>query len=131
MPRYFKDDRDWHWPAISTKVKDEADWHCVRCGHIDDKASGHQLMVHRIDGRKENNTWWNLAALCQHCQRVQAKVFSRRVYKSPHAGWFKPYVAGYYAHQLCKPESKEYVLPRVEELIATYMERNARSANWH
>lgn len=36
----------------------------------------------------------------------------------PHTGWFKPYVAGYYAHKFGLPETREYVEAHADELIA-------------
>ena len=36
----------------------------------------------------------------------------------PHSGWFKPYVAGYYAHRFGHPEDREWVEAHIDELIA-------------
>jgi hypothetical protein len=35
-----------------------------------------------------------------------------------HSTWFKPYVAGYYAHQQGLPEDKDYVVAHLDELLA-------------
>ncbi len=57
------------------------------------------LTVHHLDGNKANCRWWNLAALCQRCHlQIQGKVQMERVWPWEHSDWFKPYVAGYYAH---------------------------------
>src|SRR3990167_7469256 len=113
------------WPEISRLVKEAADWKCVRCGHPHDSQSGYVLTVHHFDGDKTNNAWWNLAALCQRCHlTIQAKVKIEQIYMLPHSNWFKPYVAGYYAFLMGRPTSKEYVIPRCDELIAAYLERS-------
>lgn len=41
-----------------------------------------------------------------------------QVWFMPHSGWFKPYVAGYYAHRFDKPEDREWVEAHLDELIA-------------
>ncbi len=41
-----------------------------------------------------------------------------RPYFFEHSAWFKPYVAGYYAHAHGQPSDWLYVLEHVEELIA-------------
>jgi hypothetical protein len=54
--------------------------------------------VHHLDGRKDNNAWWNLLPLCNSCHlTIQAKVIPERPYLFAHSDWFKPYVAGFYA----------------------------------
>jgi 5-methylcytosine-specific restriction endonuclease McrA len=57
------------------------------------------LTVHHLDGDKGNSAWWNLLALCQVCHlAVQGKVIPERPWLFEHTDWFKPYVAGFYAH---------------------------------
>ncbi len=85
------------WPDIALRVKQRADWCCVRCGHPNDKDSGHVLTVHHLDLDKANVKWWNLVALCQRCHlKVQAKVRMGQLVLWPalHSPWFLPYLAG-------------------------------------
>lgn len=106
------------WKEISERVKNEAGWRCVRCGHEHDTASGYMLTVHHIDLNKSNCEWWNLAALCQRCHlKIQGKVIIERVYMFEHSDWFKPYVAGFYAFQNGRPTDKDYVLAHLDELL--------------
>jgi hypothetical protein len=66
---------------------------------FDVEAQWRILTVHHLDGHKANCRWWNLVALCQRCHlQVQGKVQMARVWPWEHSDWFKPYVAGYYAH---------------------------------
>lgn len=106
------------WPEIAEKVKAEAGWKCIRCEHPHDRESGHVLTVHHLDGNKANCAWWNLAALCQRCHlRIQGKVVMERTWLLPHSDWFRPYVAGFYAHMRGLPESREYVMEHLVELL--------------
>ena len=41
-----------------------------------------------------------------------------RTWMFPHSEWFKPYVAGFYAHKYGCDESREYVMAHLDELIA-------------
>jgi 5-methylcytosine-specific restriction endonuclease McrA len=132
------------WAELARKVKSEAGWRCVRCGHPDhpedctaaglprgqlpcDGGCTHRgptrqrvLTVHHLDGDKGNGAWWNLLALCQVCHLViQAKVQLERCYLWPHSHWFRPYVAGYYAWAVLGQElSRAEVDDRIEELLA-------------
>lgn len=107
------------WAQIAKKVKDEAGWKCIRCGHEHDFESGHVLTVHHFDGDKSNCRWWNLLALCQRCHlSIQAKVNPHQPYMFEHSDWIKPYVAGYYAFKYEKAEiTKEEAIDRMEELL--------------
>lgn len=106
------------WPAIARRVKDDANWRCVRCGHPHDRETGHVLTVHHLDNNKSNTQWYNLVALCQKCHlKIQAKVIMHRPWILPHSEWFKPYVAGYYAAQRGLPSDRESVLAHIDELI--------------
>ncbi len=89
------------WPQIAARIKTAAGNRCERCGHPNDKATGHVLTVHHLDGRKSNCADWNLAALCQRCHlRVQGRVrmgqlfFQSILDVSP---WFRPHLEGYLA----------------------------------
>lgn len=123
------------WKEISARVKAEADWRCIRCGHGDDRPgeaspctahcthpdNGKQRMltVHHLDGDKGNCRWWNLLALCQACHlSVQARVIPERAWLWEHSDWFKPYVAGYYAWAIGGLElTRLQVVNRLEELL--------------
>ena len=107
------------WKEIAKRVKDEAGWKCIRCGHAHDIKAGYMLTVHHLDLDKSNVAWWNLAALCQRCHlHIQSKVIMERVWYLQHTDWFKPYVAGYYAKQNGQPDDREYVMQHIDELIA-------------
>ncbi len=87
------------WLRIAARVKQRHFGMCERCGHPNDRASGHVLTVHHLDGNKGNCADWNLAALCQRCHlTVQGRVkmdqlfFDRILSISP---WFKPHLDGY------------------------------------
>ncbi len=106
------------WPEIAEKVKEEAGWMCVRCEHPHDPASGHTLTVHHLDINPANCAWWNIPALCQKCHlHIQGKVVMERTWLLPHSNWFKPYVAGFYAHMQGMPEDRDYVEAHLEELL--------------
>ncbi|MCF6277684.1 MAG: HNH endonuclease, partial [Anaerolineales bacterium] len=108
-----------NWAEIARAVKDAADWKCVRCGHAHDPASGYTLTVHHLDLNPANCAWWNIPALCQRCHlQIQNKVVMRRQWMFEHSEWFKPYVAGYYAHRSGQPENKTYVLTHLDKLLA-------------
>lgn len=78
------------------------------------------LTVHHLDMVKANCRWWNLVALCQRCHlEIQWKVKIERLWLHEHSDWFKPYVAGYYAHAYLAEElDREQVEARLEELLA-------------
>ncbi len=77
------------------------------------------LTVHHLDMNPANCEWWNLAALCQICHlQIQHKVVMERAYMFAHKQWFKPYVAGYYAHLQGECESRPVVLAHLERLLA-------------
>ena len=108
-----------NWKDIATTIKEETGWKCVRCTHRHDPKSGYTLTVHHLDGNRANCAWWNLAALCQRCHlRIQGKVIMERTWMFEHSEWFKPYVAGFYAHLFSLPDDKNYVTAHIEELIA-------------
>ena len=107
-----------NWEDIANRVKEEAGWRCVRCGHPHDPANGYTLTVHHLDLDPSNNRWWNLAALCQRCHlSIQARVVMERTWMFEHSEWFKPYVAGYYAYHHQLPDDRQNVMVRVDELI--------------
>lgn len=129
MARKSKGQYPPDWPQIAKRVKDEAGWKCIRCGHLHDPQSGYTLTVHHLDIDPANCRWWNLAALCQRCHlTIQAKVVMERTWFLPHSEWFKPYVAGYYAFHYGLPDDRESVMRQVDELIAIGQGRQLLSA---
>jgi hypothetical protein len=131
------------WNEIADLVEQEAGYRCVRCGHPAESPGiripcdrrcdparhpgglndGKQrvLTIQHLTGQKNQNAWWNLAALCQVCHlKIQAKVVMDRPWAwLPHSEWFRPYVAGFYAYKyLGQDLSKEEALDRLEELLA-------------
>jgi hypothetical protein len=118
MQRKSKSAYPANWPEIAHLVKEEAGWRCVRCGQEHDVQAGYMLTVHHLDLDPENCEWWNLVALCQRCHlHIQAKVVMEQPFMFEHSKWFKPYVAGYYAHQVGLPTDKEYVMAHLEGLL--------------
>lgn len=108
-----------HWHEIATVVKDAAGWRCVRCNHCHDPEAGYCLTVHHLDLNPANCAWWNIPALCQRCHlHIQGRVVMERPWLFAHSEWFKPYVAGYYAHLRGLPESRDYVMAHLDELLA-------------
>ena len=119
MPRKSTDTYPANWPQIAHRVKEEASWQCVRCGHPHHPDSGHMLTVHHLDMDRSNNRWHNLASLCQACHlHIQAKVVMEQAWLLEHSEWFKPLVAGYYAFHFGLPDDRGFVLAHVDELIA-------------
>lgn len=101
--------------AVHDRVRAEAGNRCIRCFHpqgdkletralCDDRCT-HQrdgkmrvLTVHHLTGKKDQNVWWNLLALCQVCHlQVQGRVIPERPWLFDHSPWFVPYVCGFYA----------------------------------
>lgn len=119
MARKSTGDYPDNWKEIAYDVKQEAGWKCVRCGHPHEPEEGYSLTVHHLDIDPSNCAWWNIPALCQRCHlHIQGKVVMEQPYLFEHSNWFKPYVAGYYAHLRNMPEDKPYVLEHLEELLA-------------
>mgnify|MGYP001397670851 CR=1 FL=1 len=112
------------WPAISRRIRDRSGGKCEFCGaqnYQPHPVTGSRvvLTVAHLDHDTRNNADDNLRALCQRCHlSIQAKVIMERPWMLGHSEWFKPYVAGYYAHQRGLPDDRESVLARVDELIA-------------
>jgi hypothetical protein len=77
------------------------------------------LTVHHLDNNKANCRWWNLAPLCQRCHlTIQGRVIMARIWPWERTEWFRPYVAGYYAHAyLGEDLSREDVEARLDELL--------------
>lgn len=118
MPRKSTSQYPSNWKEIAKHVKDEAGWQCVRCGAPHDPARGYCLTVHHADLSPANCAWWNLLPLCQRCHlHIQSKVILERPYMFEHSDWFKPYVAGYYAHVQHMPEDRAYVMEHLESLL--------------
>lgn len=108
------------WPEIALRVKTEANWRCIRCGHHHERATGHVLTTHHFDGEKSNCSWWNLLALCQRCHlQIQGRVNPETPYFLEHSEWAKPYIAGFYAKKYEDREiTKEEAIARLDELLA-------------
>lgn len=107
-----------NWKEISMACKQAAGFKCVRCGHAHDPQTGYTLTVHHLDMDPSNCEWWNLAALCQRCHlSIQARVIMERHWLYAHSDWFKPYVAGYYAHIMGYPTDKEFVMRHLDFLL--------------
>ncbi|MBE3117656.1 MAG: HNH endonuclease [Candidatus Atribacteria bacterium] len=107
-----------NWPEIASRTKDAAEWKCVRCGHLNDRTTGHMLGVHHLDLDPQNCEWWNIVALCQRCHlRIQSKVVMERPWMFEHSDWFKPYVAGYYAYMHSHPTDRDWVMAHLESLL--------------
>lgn len=118
MPRPSTGAYPREWADIAWRVKEAAGWRCVRCGHAHDTASGHVLTVHHLDLNKSNCAWWNLAALCQRCHlHIQGKVVLERQWMYTHSEWFRPHVAGWYAHMAGLPEDEAFVRAHLDGLI--------------
>lgn len=127
--RKSKSDYPPNWDEIAARVKDEANWKCMRCGHPHDPANGYALTVHHLDLNPANCEWWNLPALCQRCHLViQAKVWIDQPFMFEHSTWFKPYAAGYYAHIHHLPEDRLFVMTNLEFLL-DYGRPNIRGLN--
>ena len=109
-----------NWKEIAREVKDAASWCCIRCGHGHDPESGYTLTVHHLDINPANGAWWNLLALCQRCHlSIQGRVYVDRPWvMAEHSEWFKPYVAGFYAHKyLGEDLTRTEVEARLPELL--------------
>lgn len=117
------------WTAIAQAVKDAAGWRCVRCDHPHEPAAGYTLTVHHLDLNPANCAWWNLPPLCQRCHlHIQGKVVMERVWMFEHTPWFRPYVAGYYAHRHGLSEDRAWCEANADALIALGQGRRATFA---
>jgi hypothetical protein len=86
------------WTALAKRLKDDAGWRCVRCGHSHEPSAGYCLTVHHADGDKSNNAWYNTLVLCQRCHlHIQASLIPDRPWLFEHTAWYVPYVCGFYA----------------------------------
>lgn len=107
------------WKDIARRVKDEAGWKCIRCGHPHEPETGYTLTVHHADLDPSNNRWHNLLALCQRCHlSIQSRVVMARPWMLEHSEWFKRYVAGYYAALFGLPDDRDSVEANINALIA-------------
>lgn len=110
------------WPAIALRVKEEANWTCVRCG-VEHDPPRHILTVHHADMDPSHSgpEWWfNLLPLCARCHlTIQAKVdLSRPYVMGEHSAWFRVYVAGHYAAKyLGQFLTRSEVEARLDELL--------------
>lgn len=97
------------WKAIAQRVKDDANWRCVRCGHDHDPSRGRCLTVHHFNGDKARCERWNLMALCQACHlSVQARVDPANGLMFEPAPWCIPYIVGMVRAELT-PEPPGYL----------------------
>ena len=118
MPRKSKNEYPDCWPEAAEKCKQEAGYKCIRCGEDHNPDGGYCLTVHHIDMDKANCEWWNLAALCQRCHlSIQSKVIIEQYWMFEHSEWFKPYVAGYYAHQYGYSTERPFVEKHLDYLL--------------
>lgn len=119
----FRNDYVADWRELSRETKARVGNRCVRCFHPfgddgrplycdhrcdasrgmhstpENRAVGLNFGIHHLDGDKANNAWWNLLPLCNSCHlTIQARVIPERPWLLAHSDWFRPYVAGFYAH---------------------------------
>lgn len=107
------------WDEIAQATKERAGWACVRCAHPHEPASGHTLTVHHADLDPSNSRWWNLLALCQRCHlSIQQRVNLRQAWMHEHSPWFRPFVAGFFAHLARVRDDRAFVEANIEQLIA-------------
>jgi hypothetical protein len=111
--RYLMDDGEWSPESMPDEV-------AILVGLRPVEAAWRVLTVHHLDGDKANCRWWNLAALCQRCHlEIQSRVVMDRRWLYEHSDWFKPYVAGYYAHVYLGQEiGRDEAENRLNELLA-------------
>lgn len=118
MMRKSKGEYPDNWKEIADKVKEDAGWKCVRCGHEHDPANGYCLTVHHLDIDPSNCNWWNIPPLCQRCHlSIQSRVVMERTWMMEHSEWFKPFVSGYYAHMHHLPDERGAVENNIDYLI--------------
>jgi hypothetical protein len=114
-PTRFTGDYAPNRKEIHNAVRAEAGDRCIRCFHpagdtpsvrvpCDDRCTHPRdgkmriLTVHHLTGRKDDNRWWNLLALCQSCHlTIQGRVIPERPWLVAHSPWFVPFVCGFYA----------------------------------
>ncbi len=118
MPRRSTGTYPPDWKDIARRVKTEAGWKCVRCGHDHAPQAGYCLTVHHLDLDPSNNRWHNLAALCQRCHlSIQSRIVMEQVWPFDHTPWFRPYVAGYNARRHGLPDDRANVLANLETYL--------------
>ena len=112
-----------NWSETARRLKDEADWRCVRCGHKHDPAAGYCLTVHHLDMNLEHSDpdlhWWNLIVLDQRCHlSIQSRVNPDQPYFLEHSEWFRIYAAGFYAKKyLGEDLTRDQAEARLWELL--------------
>lgn len=119
-----------HGGPIRTRLPFESEWLVIEvpkttAGALavisnSTEAQWRVLTVHHLDGDKANDAWWNTLALCQRCHlQVQTTVDPRIPWFLEHSEWFKPFVAGFYAHKYeGRMIDREEVMRRLPELLA-------------
>lgn len=58
------------WKEISRKLRKNHHWICEKCGKNFENQKGN-LVVHHIDGNKQNNSAYNLKVLCKECHALE------------------------------------------------------------
>lgn len=121
MPRKSTGVYPSDWKQIAHAVKDAAGWCCVRCGAPHVNRAGYMLTVHHLDMNPSNSAWYNLLPLCCKCHlQIQHRVILERPWvMSEHSEWFKPYIAGFYAHKYLGLDlTREETEARLPELLS-------------
>lgn len=112
--RFIRDGEEWTViDDDSARVRDVIA-SGVRC-----EAQWRILTVHHLDGDKANCEWWNLLSLCQRCHlQVQTTVDPHTPFFLEHSAWFRPYVAGFYAHKYeGRNITRAEAVERMDELL--------------
>lgn len=106
MPRHIASKTEYpdNWDEIAEARKKAVGNKCERCDVPDSKTpkDGNCLTVHHLDGNKQNNAWWNLAATCQRCHLYcqQVIVMDQLLFEFVKVSdWFKPHLEGYKKHK--------------------------------
>ena len=87
-----------NWEKIAERIKKKNNYKCERCGHCNDKLSGHVLTVHHLMRDTTINEDWALASLCQRCHlSVQNRVNMEQGLLFPKliSKWFIPHYEGF------------------------------------
>lgn len=111
------------WGCIKRSTEIDGSWHFYTDDYRFNALLGHPDQLIRTGSRSAveiNISTYNdmpMAKGIMATYQIQAKVFMRRPYMFAHSEWFKPYVAGYYAHLRGLNEDKTYVLSNIDGLL--------------